>query len=635
MTLWSYENLNILKIKILSYLYGDDMVSKKQLFRCKNQSMLWIKPVSIMLGLIFSISESSATSWTLNEQWRLESSSSLSLGASWSMQDAASALVYQPDAYAIGKEGTSIDINGDDGHLNFKRHDVISEIVKGFTEFRLQGQQQGAVLSAKYWYDHAYQTGYGDFSDFDDSAWPRLAKFKGFAIWDAYIWKNMSLDNGHQLKIKLGKHSLKWAKSQLFQNGLNSVDAFDFAAMGRPGGDSKERIIPVEMFSFELGLQDDLKFEGFYQFKFRPSVVDGCGTFFAISDFVPENCGPIILTVTPGDKLSDTALDLNTVIPRSQSRYAKNSGQYGFALKKTLAGLNQAELGLYFANYHSRTANFDGTAVTDVGPAHFNSARFFSIYPENIKMYGLSLTGKVGTTQLFTELNHKPNQPLQFNGTDIVYAQVLSTETPLTEPGVRPELGQYLQGYARLAVTQWSLGASQSLSDIFGANSLNWTAELAMNHIADIGHYRFGRVGAFGRSELSSGAYDPETKQHQCTPYGTAHLSDAAIDELNQRFCNTDGFFTQWSYGYRLRAVFNYKDLIPKMVITPSLLFRHDLSGYSQNFQKGQQSLTAAISASYQQKYSAELMYTNFFGSNTFSTIDDRDFLSVAFKVNF
>lgn len=428
---------------------------------------------------------------------------------------------------------------------------------------------------------------------------------------------------------------MQWGKSQFFQNGLNSVSAFDYAAMNRPGGDARERVIPTEMFSFEAGINEHLKFGGFYQFKFRPSVVDGCGTFFAISDFVPENCGPILITIMPGDKLSDTALQSKSYIPRTQSQYAKDSGQYGFSLKQTLPKLNNAELGIYFANYHNRISSFDGIAVSAAGPTNFNTAQYFSIYPEDVKIYGLSFAGKVGTTSVFSELSHKPNQPLQFNGTDIVYAQVLDKNTPLTDAGTSVELGQYIQGYVRAPVTQFSLGASDSITNVLGANSLNWAAELAVNHISDIGNHRFGRVGAFGRSELASGAYNPETKENQCTPYGTAHLSNDEIDRLNERFCNTDGFFTSWSYGYRLRGALTYKDLLPATVITPSVLFRHDLEGFSQNFQEGQMSASAVVSATYQQKYTAEMAYTSFFGSNDFSTIDDRDFASLAFKMTF
>ncbi|WOE30492.1 MULTISPECIES: DUF1302 domain-containing protein [unclassified Acinetobacter] len=601
----------------------------------KQQLVLYIQVITLFSCAMSSTSASIAKKYQLNSDWSLESNNSFSLGVNWSTADASSLLVYRPDAYSIDKIGSSIDVNGDDGRVNFNRHDVISQVFKGYSELRLNGQQQGAVLSVKYWYDHAYETGEGDLTAFNDRYWPKLAKFKGIDLWDAYLWQDIPIFEGNITHLTFGKHTLNWGKSLFFQNGLNSVSSFDFAGINRPGGDPKERIIPVEMFSFSSKLTENLTFEGFYQFKFRPSVVDGCGTFFAISDFVPENCGPIILTILPGDKLSDSALKNQTFIPRTESQYAKNSGQYGFSLKHNLPLWPDTEIGLYFANYHSRNAHFDGIAVQTPGPAHFQTATYFSIYPENIKMYGLSLSRKIATKHIFTELSHKPNQPLQLNGTDIVYAQVLDKNSPLKPPGVAAELNEYLQGYVRLPVTQFSIGISDSLNDILAAQRLQWVAEFGLNHIAHIGNHRFGRIGAFGRTELSSGAYDPVTRANQCIPNGTAHLSQDEIDQLNSRFCNRDGTFTPWSAGYRLRATLLYQDILAKTVLSPSLLFRHDLYGYSQNFQKGQMGVTASLAMTYDKKYTAELGYTNFFGHNTFSLLDDRDFVSLTFKANF
>lgn len=611
------------------------MMHKVVYLRTQKKRIALLMQSSAMLGLVFAVAPASAKSLPINDEWSFETTTTLSAGMNWSTEDAIDTLVYKPDANHIGKSGNSIDVNGDDGHVNFSQYDVISQVLKGYTEFRLKGADQGAVLSTKYWYDHAYETGQGDLKEFDDSVWPRLAKFKGIDLWDAYIWKKIAFDNGKTAKLKLGKHVVPWGKSQFFQNGLNSVMAFDYAAFNPPGGDPRERVIPVEQFSFDLGLTKNLKLDGFYQFKFRPSVVDGCGTFFGVSDFVPENCGPIVITVTPGDKLTETALENKIYMPRTESQYAKDGGEYGLSLKQTIPSWNNAELGVYFANYHSKMPNFDGVAVTAPGVANFNTSEYYSLYPEDIKMYGLSLSAKVGDTNLFSELTHKPDQPFQRNGTDVVFALVLDNKTPLTEAGTSVDLGQHLQGWVSLPVTQFSLGASGSKKNIFGANSASWAAEMAVNHVDDIGNHRLGRVGAFGRCELSTGAYDPETKANQCTPYGTAHLSNDEIDRLNERYCNDEGFVTEWSYGYRLRGALTYKDVLPSTVISPSVAFRHDIQGFSQNFQEDQMSVTAAVSATYQQKYTAELGYTNFFGPNEFSIIDDRDFASLAFKANF
>ena len=610
------------------------MVNKYLCLNGTENNISSIQLVSVFFGLIFSISNVSATSFDINENWKLETNTNLSVGGSWSTQDPSASLLYKPDANKIGKDGYSLDVNADDGRINFSKNDPISQVLKGYTEFRLNDGQQGIVASAKYWYDYAYETGHGDLKAFDDSKLTRLAKFKGVDLWDAYVWKNFELNNGRSINTKLGKHALNWGKSQFFQNGLNSVSAFDFAAMNRPGVDVKEMIIPVEMFSFVAEINKNLTIEGFYQFKFRPSVADGCGTFFEISDVVPKNCGPMLMAGL-GDKLSETALNAKSYIPRTEDHMPKDSGQYGVAIKQILPSLNNAELGVYYANYHNRVANFDATTVKARGAENFNTAAFFAVYPEDIEMFGLSLTGKIGTTKVFSELNYKPNHPLQLNGPDVVYYQILSNETPFTPVGIAPELDEYIEGYVRLPVTQFSIGATDSISNILGANTLTWATEFGVNHISDIGNSRIGRSSAFGRSELSTGAYNPETGAFKCTPYGTANLSKEVIDNMNARFCNKDGFFSEWSLGYRVRGVLNYTDIFPATVIRPSLSFRHDIHGYSQNFQEGQMSIGAALSVTYQKKYTAEVAYYNFFGSNEFSVIDDRDFASLVFKVNF
>ena len=594
-----------------------------------------IQKVSVFLVVALGVSKASALSVELNQDWKFETTTNLSIGQSWSTQAPSSKLLYNPDSAKTGKVGHSIDVNGDNGRVNFDKGDAISQIIKGYTEFKINGPQQGAVVSTKYWYDHAYEAGHGNLYSYDDSNWPRLAKFKGIDLWDAYIWKNFKFNDEQSLNLKLGKHTLNWGKSQFFHNGLNSVNAFDYAAMNRPGGDIRERVIPVEMFSFAADLNKHLKFEGFYQFKFRPSVVDGCGTFFEISDLVPESCGPLIITAGLDDKSTEGALAAQSYIPRGASQMARDSGQYGFNLKQTLPSLNNAELGLYFANYHSRLTHFDGTNVTAPGAKNFHTATIYSTYPEDIKMYGLSLAGKIGTTSVFSELNYKPDMPLHFNSPDMVYYQVLANDTPFLPSGERGKMGDLIEGYASLPVTQFSLGAADSMPNVLGANTFNWAAEFAVNHIADIDNYRLGRSGAFGRSELSTGVYDPISKANQCTTYGTGNLTNEEVDRMNEQYCNRDGYYNTWSMGYRVRGALTYKDALPATVVSPSLMFRHDIKGYGPNFQEGQMSVSAAVSATYQNKYTAELAYTNFFGNNKFSVIDDRDFASLVFKMNF
>lgn len=611
------------------------MVMQYNYLKKSKDAALQLKKLSITVGSVMCISHATAVSLDLNGDWKFEANTNLSVAQSWSTEAPDSALLYKPDALSIGKNGTSIDINGDNGRQNFSKGDPISQVIKGITELRLTRKQQGIVVSTKYWYDHAYETGRGDFLAFDDSDWPRLAKYKGIDLWDAYIWKNFSFDEDKTLDLKLGKHALNWGKSQFFQNGLNSVSAFDFAGMSRFGADIKERIIPVEMFSFVAGLSDKTKIEGFYQFKFRPSVIDGCGTFFEISDVFAENCGPLLIG-GPGFT-TDQAINgpLDFTVARLPAEFAKNSGQYGLAVKQTIPSLNNTELGVYYANYHSRIMHFDGVVVSAPGPANYHTARIVSVYPENIEMYGLSLTSKAGKTNIFSELNYKPKMPLHFNSTDMVYAQALYSDTPLTKSGETLKLGERINGFARVPVTQFTLGAATIIPNVWGASALSLIGELGVNHIGDTDQYHFGRSGAFGRSGLSTGVYDPAKLDTYCITPKTAQLSDQEIHNLNKKFCNDEGFYEPWSAGYRLRGALNYSNLLAQTSISPSLMLRHDVTGFGPNFQEGQMAITVGVSATYQKKYVAELSYTNFFGNNEFSVLDDRDFASLIFKTSF
>ena len=217
----------------------------------------------------------------------------------------------------------------------------------------------------------------------------------------------------------------------------------------------------------------------------------------------------------------------------------------------------------------------------------------------------------------------------------MVYAQALYNDTPITAAGESLKLGERINGFAKVPVTQLTVGAATTIPNVLGASALSVVGELGVNHIGDTDQYHFGRSGAFGRSGLSTGTYDPNKLETYCIAPKTAQLSDAEIKDLNAKYCNDDGFFEEWSAGYRLRGALNYNDLLADTTVSPSLMFRHDVKGYGPNFQQGQMAVSAGVSATYQKKYVTELSYTNFFGSNDYSILDDRDFASLVFKMQF
>lgn len=572
----------------------------------------------------------SAAKLALNEDWGLDINTTLTLGTSVATQHPDSHLVTRADAASIGKKGDGINYNGDDNRLNFDKGDTFSTVFKGLTDFDLNDGSQGAFLRMKYWYDHELETTNGDFTRFDDSGWQDLAKFKGVEALDAYLWKDFDL-NGHKLSTKLGKHVLSWGEALFMQNGVNAINPLDVSAFNRPGVELKEGQLPVEMLSVNFDLSDAMSLEGFWQYNFRPSVIDGCGTFFSPGDNVQEGCQ--FNTLITGRGTTAQNLAAGSFVPRGQTDWASDTGQYGLALHYVLEELNSTDLGLYFANYHSRSPFVNGFASTGTTPATLlNQANYFTAYPEDIRLYGASLSGVVGTTAVFGELSYRPNQPVAFNGNDVIATLTRAPNSPTT-PAQGVEPGSLVKGYTRLPVWQFSLGATDTINNILGATRLAWAAEAGANWVDDIDGQRFGRSGAFGRTPPTDG-----TACVRVPPAGTlgnGGLSAGEIQAYNADFCNTKGLMDRFSWGYRARVSLSYEGLLPATVITPSLNWRHDVDGYGPNFQEGQQAASLALALDYRNEYGVELAYNAFFGTNEFSTIDDRDYASVTLKASF
>lgn len=574
------------------------------------------------------LSQAQAANFALGEDWSLSTKTSLSLGSSWALRDPDQRLMTPANArLAQGiSDASGPGISADDNRLNFDRHDAFSQVLKGISDFSLDGPELGAFVRVKYWYDHAYETRDGKFKDFDDSGWPDLAKFKGFELLDAYVWKDLELAE-RPLGLKLGKQVLSWGEALLIQNGINIINPLDASAFNRPGVEIKEAQLPVEMLSFSFGLSDRLNLEGFYQYNWRPGVIDGCGTFFSPSDVIQPGCGPIFLSPA----LSDPQMQASGlfVAPRGNEP-ASDWGQYGLALRSLIPALNDAEAAFYYLNYHSRLpyATFDAFDRSQPGSflGRFQNPSYAAAFPEDIRLYGLSLNGVEPNSgvSLAGELSYRPNLPIAFNGPDATATAVLGAgaSTAIAVPAGFMGSGQRLDGWTRKPVWQLTGSATQVFDNLLGATRLSLFGELGLVHVGDLGDERLGRNAAFGRTARLDGA--------PCNP---------PAGQVSNRFCDTGGLVSDWSWGYRLRASLEYSDVLPGLNLIPALNFRHDVEGYSYDpggpFQEGQQALGLALTLNYLNDYSLELGYNEFFGSNRYSILDDRDFVSVSLKADF
>ena len=62
--------------------------------------------------------------------------------------------------------------------------------------------------------------------------------------------------------------------------------------------------------------------------------------------------------------------------------------------------------------------------------------------------------------------------------------------------------------------------------------------------------------------------------------------------------------------------------------------FSHDVDGYGPNFNEGSMAASLGLTAVYNNKYNANISYTNFFGGD-YNPNTDRDFVALSVGVNF
>ena len=553
----------------------------------------------------------------LDDGTQVISTTNISYGAQWRAEGPLKQLV--GPAYG-GVSGSSAN---DDGNLNYKKGDLVSSVFKIVSDVELKKDNFGALVRAKAWHDMTWENSsvhHGSSVNqyaggpLSDKGFVNEAKFSGIALLDAYAYGNFRLDNS-DLTLRVGKQVLNWGESTFFQ-GLNQTSPLDIPALRRPGAQIKEGLIPVETAYFNWAPRDTpLSIEGFYEWKFRPFVVDGCGTFFSTSDIGVDNSCGASANLGPAITFPDGTVGY---MQRANNIKAKNSGQYGFATHYNVESID-TQFGLYATNLHSGIPIFSAYTSSFVhGPAQLNFLKYTFEYPEDVRRYGATLaTNLPGGWSLGMELSHTPNLPAQINAVDMFYAAVGSGLGPLggKYPFTLPD-GTYMRGYNRVGQSQLLVNTLKLLSPILGATGGTFIAEFAYQR-ADIddpnkaGVVRYGRSFNYG---ANIGAICPSTVPGQCA---------------------SGGYATPSSYGYRLYGQLNYATDIG-VSVKPGIYFAHDLKGWSVDGQLNEKRQMLGLSMRFERAaYWAEATYVGYNRNATYDDGRDRAFYGVSLGYTF
>jgi len=525
----------------------------------------------------------------------------VSYGALWRVtgRDAAN--------IALGNGGTKQSSNFDNGNLNYDRGDLVSSLFKMSNDLEVKYQNFSAFVRVLSFYDHSIQN-----KDFNPQrANERVIRNRlghDYEILDAYISGNFKVAD-KALNVRVGKQALSWGESTFIGNGINTINPVDVSKLRAPGAELKEGFLPVNMISLSQEITDNITIEAFNQFEQKKTRLEPNGTFFSTNDILSPGASFANLV---GAQPDDGSIAQAKLL-RGPDKDAKDSGQYGAAVRFLLPNQNNSEVALYFLNYHSRTPFISG--VTGTGGAA-GGATYNAEYPEDIQLYGLSFNtlGPLGIA-FQGEYSYRPKQPVQIASIDLL-GELLANGTQNLPTGINGPIlpSTFVSGFKKVEFHQAQVTATHTFGPQLKANQLTGVVE------AGYTYQKLPNDIVFNAS-------------------GTDHASPTP---------GARGYQTRNSYGYRAVFRADYLNAIGPVNLSPRIAFSHDLRGVSSTFNQGVQAASLGVAASYQNNWQADVSYTNFFGGETYKVtggfgpttttnnlLSDRDFIAATVSYSF
>ncbi len=569
--------------------------------------------------------------------------------------------------------------NNDNGTLNYRDGSPVAAVQRATVEVQAKKDDYGFFVRATGFYDPINDSYRTDFQPLSRAAVRDIGA--DLRLLDAYAFASPEI-LGHRLDVRVGAQALNWGESTFIQFGINSINPLDVTALRTPGSELRQGFLPIPVVDVKTDLFNGITLEGFWQFAWTRSKLEPDGSFFGTNDTLldggtygnlrndfPDNAASVY-----GVNANDP---FGASLSRSLDRHPTTLDEFGFALRKTFSSLDDAEFGLYFENYHSRTpfgsnrtGQFNISGLAAAAPVfaelpnpltgalsplnsyaiktYESTASYFADYPKDIHLIGVSwnFTGPDGIA-LQGELSSRINQPIQLAASDLALLTAVPairqtaalspilgaalnqacTQNPTiaAEGGCNYGFNQIIDGWKRYPVIQ----AQTTATKLFNA-----IPSLAINQIALVGEIGFDYVAGFPKNR---GIFDAQ----YTTDVNSAFVEAATVD--TNTLISRKGLASQFSGAYTIATIIDMPSVLPYGIdMKPTISLQHDFVGTSpvgvNVFVQNSAAASIGVTFNYLQAWSLGVQYTNHFpvfDGGKFYGLLDRDFVSAVVSYEF
>ncbi len=238
--------------------------------------------------------------------------------------------------------------NGDDGDRDFAPG-LTSNRLDWHSVLNISKDDFGFEASFEAWYDSVYHTRTANNSpatfnaiSVPNTAFPKAVRnLEGqyIDLTDTFVYGNLGV-GGVPVSVRIGRQTLLWGESLFFdENAIAAAQSpVDYLKIfGSPDGYAKDVYLPVGQLSVIAQPSSDVSLAAYFQFEWRPSRLEGVGSYFSTTDVLGTGAERLFL----GKGLF--------LLHRADGSPAR--AQFGFSAHKSLGDF---DLGFYALTYDSK-----------------------------------------------------------------------------------------------------------------------------------------------------------------------------------------------------------------------------------------------------------------------------------------